>query len=187
MPGLVELMRAHHDATVGDCGLEETLATIRDEMRKFADSEVVAEAQKWHRTNSYIPLEIIAQMSELGVFGLTIPEEFGGANLPYAALMGVYEEQARTCVPFTFPPDSPNLHMLIAVANEEQRKKYLEPYARGEAHSAIAISEPGAGGDPAGMTTRAVRDGDDWVINGRKIWVSRVPQSDFTIVMARTG
>jgi acyl-CoA dehydrogenase len=73
------------------------------------------------------------------------------------------------------------------VANEEQRRKYLEPYARGEAHSAIAISEPGAGGDPAGMTTRAVRDGDDWVINGRKIWVSRVPQSDFTIVMARTG
>ena len=90
-------------------------------------------------------------------------------------------------MPFTFPPDSPNLHMLIAVANDEQRRKYLEPYARGEAHSAIAISEPGAGGDPAGMTTRAVKDGSDWVINGRKIWVSRVPQADFVIVMARTG
>jgi acyl-CoA dehydrogenase len=77
--------------------------------------------------------------------------------------------------------------MLMAVANEAQRRKYLEPYARGEAQSAIAISEPGAGADPAGMTTRAVQDGNDWVINGRKIWVSRVPQADFVIVMARTG
>jgi len=131
--------------------------------------------------------KVLATCKELGLWGLDVPEAYGGANLPYVALMGVYEEQARTCVPFTFPPDSPNLHMLIAVANDEQKVKYLEPYARGEIGSAIAISEPGAGGDPAGMTTRAVRDGDDWVINGRKIWVSRVPQSAFTIVMARTG
>ena len=131
--------------------------------------------------------ELLATCKELGLWGLDVPEEFGGANLPAVALMGVYEEQGRTCVPFTFPPDSPNLHMLMAVANDEQRSKYLEPYARGEAHSAIAISEPGAGGDPAGMTTRARKDGSDWVINGRKIWVSRVPQADFVIVMARTG
>ena len=131
--------------------------------------------------------KILATCKELGLWGLDVPEAYGGANLPYVALMGVYEEQARTCVPFTFPPDSPNLHMLIAAASDEQKQKYLDPYARGEIGSAIAISEPGAGGDPAGMTTRAVRDGDDWVINGRKIWVSRVPQSAFTIVMARTG
>jgi acyl-CoA dehydrogenase len=131
--------------------------------------------------------KLLATCKELGLWGLDVPEEYGGANLPYAALVGVYEEQGRTPVPFTFPPDSPNLHMLIAVANDEQRTKYLEPYARGEAQSCIAISEPGAGGDPAGMTTRAVRDGDDWVINGRKIWVSRVPKADFVIVMARTG
>ena len=131
--------------------------------------------------------KLLATCKELGLWGLDVPEEFGGASLPAVALMGVYEEQARTCVPFTFPPDSPNLHMLMRVVNDEQRRKYLEPYARGEAQSAIAISEPGAGGDPAGMTTRAVRDGGDWVINGRKIWVSRVPQADFVIVMARTG
>jgi alkylation response protein AidB-like acyl-CoA dehydrogenase len=130
---------------------------------------------------------VLATCKELGLWGLDVPEEYGGANLPYSALIGVYEEQGRTCAPFTFPPDSPNLHMLIAVANDEQKRKYLEPYARGEAHSAIAISEPGAGGDPAGMTTRAVKDGGDWIINGRKIWVSRVPQADFVIVMARTG
>ncbi len=130
---------------------------------------------------------LLTKCRELGLWGLDVPEEFGGANLPTVALIGVYEEQGRTCVPFTFPPDSPNLHMLMAVANDEQRHKYLEPYARGDAQSAIAISEPGAGGDPAGMTTRAVKHGSDWVINGRKIWVSRVPQADFVIVMARTG
>jgi acyl-CoA dehydrogenase len=129
----------------------------------------------------------LAQCKELGLWGLDVPEEFGGANLPTVALIGVYEEQGRTAVQFTFPPDSPNLHMLMAVANDEQRRKYLDPYARGTAKSAIAISEPGAGGDPAGMTTRAVQDGDDWVINGRKIWVSRVPYADFVILMARTG
>jgi len=128
-----------------------------------------------------------AKCKELGLWGLDVPEEYGGANLPTVALMAIQEEMGRTCTPFTFPPDSPNLHMLMAVANEEQKRKYLDPYARGEANSCIAISEPGAGGDPSGMLTRAVKDGDDWVINGRKIWVSRVPQSDFIILMARVG
>jgi acyl-CoA dehydrogenase len=130
---------------------------------------------------------ILARCKELGLWSLDVPEELGGANLPTVALMAMNEELGRCAFPFTFPPDSPNLHMLLAVASPEQRKKYLEPYAAGTAKSAIAISEPGAGGDPAGMITRAVQDGDDWVINGRKIWVSRVPQSDFIIVMARTG
>ena len=130
---------------------------------------------------------LLAKCRELGLWALDVPEELGGANLPTVALMPINEELGRTVVPFTFPPDSPSLHMLLAVASPEQREKYLKPYAEGTAVSAIAISEPGAGGDPAGMTTRAVRDGDDWVINGRKIWVSRVPSADFLIVMARTG
>ena len=130
---------------------------------------------------------LLAKCRELGLWALDVPEELGGANLPTVALMAINEELGRTVVPFTFPPDSPNLHMLLAVASPEQREKYLRPYAEGTAHSAIAISEPGAGGDPAGMSTRAVADGTDWVINGRKIWVSRVPQADFVIVMARTG
>lgn len=130
---------------------------------------------------------LLATCRELGLWALDVPEELGGANLPAVALMPINEELGRTVVPFTFPPDSPNLHMLLAVADERQRELYLKPYASGEAKSCIAISEPGAGGDPAGMATRAVKDGDHWVINGRKIWVSRVPQADFTIVMARTG
>ena len=90
-------------------------------------------------------------------------------------------------MPFTLPPDSPNLFMLMAVAGPGQKRKYLEPYARGTAKSCIAISEPGAGGDPSGMRTRAEMIGNEWVINGRKIWVSNVPQADFAIAMARVG
>jgi acyl-CoA dehydrogenase len=176
--------------------LAEEHQMLQDLVAKFVDRELIPlEKATLARETRGEPsglteqeeAKVLAACKELGLWGLDVPEEYGGANLPYVALMGVYEEQGRTCAPFTFPPDSPNLHMLIAVASAEQKRKYLEPYARGEAHSAIAISEPGAGGDPAGMTTRAVKDRGDWIINGRKIWVSRVPDADFVIVMARTG
>jgi len=114
-------------------------------------------------------LKLFKQCKELGLWALDVPEEAGGANLRQWPLVGVNEELGYTAVPFTFPPDSPNLHMMLATVNPEQRKKYLEPYARARPVSAIAISEPGAGGDPAGMKTKAVKDGTDWVINGRKI------------------
>ena len=123
---------------------------------------------------------------ELGLWGLDAPEEYDGADLPAVAMVGVNEEVGRTCVAYTIPPDSPNLRMLMVTCNEDQKRRYLEPYARGETVSAIGISEPGAGADPAGMITRAVRDGDDWVINGRKIWTSRAADADFTILMAVT-
>src|SRR6185436_5960917 len=92
---LVELICSSHGATVGACGLDETLESIRDEMRKFADSEVIDRAQGWHRTNSYIPIEIVTQMAELGVFGLTIPEEFGGMGLGKESMCVVSEELSR--------------------------------------------------------------------------------------------
>ena len=76
--------------------------------------------------------------------------------------------------------------MLMAVGSPQQKKQYMEPYAQGKLKSNIAISEPGAGGDPAHMKTRAIKDGDDWIINGRKIWVSGVSRADFLIVMAST-
>ena len=123
---------------------------------------------------------------QLGLWGLDAPEDIGGVDLPNVAMVGVEEEIGRTVTPYTLPPDSPNLRMLMATVNERQKALYLEPYVRGETVSAIGISEPGAGGDPAGMTTTAVRDGDDWVINGRKIWISRAADADFTILMALT-
>ena len=123
---------------------------------------------------------------KLGLWGLDAPQDVGGADLPYVALLAVNEAMGATVTPYTLPPDSPNLRMLMATVNEQQREAYLAPYARGETISAIGISEPGAGADPAGMITRADRDGDDWVLNGRKIWTSRAAEADFTIVMAVT-
>lgn len=122
----------------------------------------------------------------LGLWGLDCPVEIGGSDLPNVAMIGVEEEIGSTVTPYTLPPDSPNLRMLMATANDYQRTRYLEPYARNQATSAIGISEPGAGTDPAAMITRAVRDGDTWVIDGRKIWVSRAAEADFTIIMAVT-
>jgi acyl-CoA dehydrogenase len=123
---------------------------------------------------------------ELGLFGLDAPEDVGGSDLPMTAMVGVEEEIGRCITPYTLPPDSPNLRMLMQTVDERQRAAYLAPYVAGKTISAIGISEPGAGSDPAGMTTRAVRDGDDWVINGRKIWISRAADADFTILMAVT-
>ena len=122
----------------------------------------------------------------LGLWGLDAPEDVGGVDLPAVAMVGVNEELGKTITPYTLPPDSPNLRMLAATVNERQREAYLAPYVRGETVSAIGISEPGAGADPAGMITRAVRDGEDWVIDGRKIWISRAEEADFTILMAVT-
>ena len=127
-----------------------------------------------------------ARSRELGLWGLDAPAEMSGADLPNVAMVGVWEEIGRSVVPYELPPDSPNLRMLREAASAEQRERYLAPYARGETVSAIAISEPGAGADPAAMSTRAVRDGNDWVIDGRKIWISRAAEADFTILMAVT-
>ncbi len=110
---------------------------------------------------------------ELGLFGLDAPEDVGGADLPHVAMVAVNEELGRNITNYTLPPDSPNLRMMMATVNEQQRAAYLAPYVARETISAIGISEPGAGADPSGMTTSAVRDGDDWIIHGRKIWISR--------------
>ena len=129
---------------------------------------------------------IDATSRALGLWGLDAPADLGGHDLPAVAMVGVNEELGRTVTPYTLPPDSPNLRMLAATVTDRQREAYLAPYGRGETVSAIGISEPGAGSDPAGMSTRAVRDGDEWVLNGRKIWITRAAEADFTIVMAVT-
>jgi len=122
---------------------------------------------------------------ELGLWGLDLPEEFGGVDLPNTALVIIDEELGRTIVPFTFPPDSPNLHMMKEACNEKQRERYMLPYSRGETVSAIGISEPGAGSDPRRMQCKAVKKGDYWVINGTKIWITRGDTMDHVILMAQ--
>jgi len=175
--------------------LSEEHQMLKDLVRKFVDDQLIPlekavlarEAAGGGTIVTPAEREIIDKKSfELGLWGLDAPVEFGGSDLPTVAMIGVNEEIGKTVTPYTLPPDSPNLRMLMATVNDEQRKLYLEPYARGEKVSAIGISEPGAGGDPAGMKTHAEREGDQWVINGRKIWVSRVAEADFTILMAVT-
>lgn len=178
-----------------DFAIDDEYRMLTDTVNRFVDTELMPlEPAVLAREAGGEPCALSeaelaplnAKCRELGLWGLDAPESVGGADLPALALVGVNEAIGRTVVPFTIPPDSPNLHMLLATASDEQRRRYLEPYARGETISAIAISEPNAGADPAGMRTRAILDGDHWVLNGRKIWISRVKQADFTIVMAVT-
>jgi len=178
-----------------DFDLPEEHRMLRDLVAKFVANELMPfENAILAREASGQPASLTAEETaplhkkckELGLWGLDVPESLGGADIGTVAKICVSEELAYTITPFVFPPDSPNLHMLLATVNEDQRKRYLEPYARGEVISAIAISEPGAGADPSGMKTRADKRGDKWVINGQKIWISRMHESAFTIVMAVT-
>ncbi|KWV55548.1 acyl-CoA dehydrogenase [Bradyrhizobium macuxiense] len=176
---------------------DEQTAMIRETVAKFVDRELMPLEPQYLK--SRLPGSGHPELTgehrkrlrdvskELGLWGLDAPEDLGGHDLPTRTMAAVHEELGRSCVPFVLPPDSPNLRMLQAVGTEAQKKKYLQPYIEGRMASAIAISEPGAGGDPAGMKTRAVLEGEQWVINGRKIWISNARAADFIIVMARVG
>ena len=160
---------------------------VRDELMPLEAAVMASEAEgRGLGIGAADHARLDARAHELGLFGLDAPEDVGGSDLPMLAMVGVEEEMGRCITPYTLPPDSPNLRMLMATVNERQRDAYLAPYVAGKTISAIGISEPGAGSDPAGMTTYAVRDGDDWVINGRKIWITRAAEADFTILMAVT-
>ena len=160
---------------------------VRDELMPLEATVLAREAAGGGlRLTDDERMRIDGRSKELGLWGLDAPEDVGGSDLPAVAMIGVNEELGRTVTPYVLPPDSPNLRMLMATVTEEQREQYLAPYVQGKTVSAIGISEPGAGADPAAMTTRAVREGDEWVLNGRKIWTSRAAEADFTIVMAVT-
>jgi (2S)-methylsuccinyl-CoA dehydrogenase len=186
---LVELMQAHHDATVGDCGLDETLATIRDEMRKFADSEVAPQAQQWHRTNSYIPLDVLAQMSELGVFGLTIPQDYGGLGLGKESMCVVSEELSRGYIGVGSLGTRSEIaaELILGSGTEAQKRKWLPPIASGEVLPTAVFTEPNTGSDLASLKTRAVRQGDVYKVYGNKTWITHPVRADLMTLLARTN
>jgi (2S)-methylsuccinyl-CoA dehydrogenase len=186
---LVELIRQGHSATVGVAGLDETLESIREEMRKFADSEVIDHAQSWHRTNSYIPLEIIAQMSELGVFGLTIPEEFGGMGLGKESMCVVSEELSRGYIGVGSLGTRSEIaaELILGGGTSEQKAKWLPKLASGEVLPTAVFTEPNTGSDLASLKTRAVREGDVYKVYGNKTWITHPVRADLMTLLVRTN
>ncbi len=186
---LVELMRADHGATVGACGLEETLETIREEIRKFTDAEIVNNAQGWHRTNSYIPLDVIAQMSELGVFGLTIPEEFGGMGLGKESMCVVSEELSRGYIGVGSLGTRSEIaaELILGSGTTEQKRKWLPKIASGEVLPTAVFTEPNVGSDLASVATRAIRSGGVYRVYGNKTWITHPVRADLMTLLVRTN
>ncbi|MGB3390936.1 MAG: acyl-CoA dehydrogenase family protein [Pseudaminobacter sp.] len=166
---------------------------IENEMKRGMDTVPYRPAPGAHHVfdpDGIISVEKYQHLStrarELGLWGLDVPAELGGVDIGVLGKNMVLEETHRCLVPFILPPDSPNLHWMMAVCTPEQRELYLEPYARGEISSCLAVSEPGAGADASNIRTKATRTANGWLLNGRKTWVSRADWCDFIIVLART-
>ena len=186
---LIELMSQQPAATVGDCGLDETLDAIRDEMRKFADSEVVPHAQGWHRSNSYIPYEIIAQMAELGVFSLTLPDEYGGMGLGKESMCVVSEELSRGYIGVGSLGTRSEIaaELILNGGTDEQKRRWLPKIASGEILPTAVFTEPNTGSDLASLKTRAVRSGDHYVVYGNKTWITHPVRADLMTLLVRTN
>ena len=186
---LVELMRLRQDATVGACGLEDTLDAIRDEMRKFAEGQVVPHAQEWHLRNEYIPLDVISQMSELGVFSLTIPEDYGGMGLGKESMCVVSEELSRGYIGVGSLGTRSEIaaELILGSGTEDQKRKWLPKIASGEVLPTAVFTEPNTGSDLASLKTRAVRDGDTYRVFGNKTWITHPVRADLMTLLVRTN
>ena len=186
---LVELIRQHHDATVGACGLDDTLDSIREEMRKFADDRVAPYAQQWHLKNDYIPFDVISQMSELGVFSLTIPEDYEGMGLGKELMCVVSEELSRGYIGVGSLGTRSEIaaELILGSGTEEQKRKWLPRIATGEVLPTAVFTEPNTGSDLASLRTRAVRQGDVYKIFGNKTWITHPVRADLMTLLVRTN
>jgi len=175
-------------ATFGDSGLDETMEAMRDEMRRFTEAEVAPYAHEWHLQNAYIPMETISQMSELGVFGLTIPEEYGGLGLGKEAMCVVSEELSRGYIGVGSLGTRSEIaaELILLGGTEDQKQRWLPGIASGDILPAAVFSEPNTGSDLASLKTRAVRDGDVYRITGQKTWATHPVRADLMTVLART-
>ncbi|PWB66054.1 MAG: acyl-CoA dehydrogenase [Bradyrhizobiaceae bacterium] len=185
---LIGLMREHHGGTVGDCGLDDTFEAMREEMRKFAESEVAPHAHEWHLGNRYIPLETIAHMAELGVFGLTIPEEYGGMGLGKESMCVVSEELSRGYIGVGSLGTRSEIaaELILGGGTEEQKRHWLPRIASGEVLPTAVFTEPNTGSDLASLKTRAVREGDVYRVHGNKTWITHPVRADLMTLLVRT-
>ena len=173
----------------GNLGLDETHSMIRDQFARFADEKVAPAAQAWHIADELIPLEIVAEMGALGVFGLTVPEEDGGLGLDKTAMCVVTEELSRGYIGVgSLGTRSEIAAELIRVnGTEEQKQRYLARIASGEILPTAVFTEPNHGSDLARIRTRAERTGNGYRITGNKIWITHGARSDLMTLMARTN
>ncbi len=186
---LVELMQEQSaNATVGASGLDEELEMIRDQFRRYAAEKVEPFAHEWHLKDELIPMEIINELAEMGVFGLTIPEEFGGFGLSKASMCVVSEELSRGYIGVGSLATRSEIaaELIIAGGTDEQKAKWLPRISSAETLPTAVFTEPNTGSDLGSLRTRAVKDGDDYTITGNKTWITHAARTHVMTLLART-
>ncbi len=186
---LAHYLTSDHGSTIGDAGLDETLEAIRSEISKFAESEVAPYAHDWHLKNAYIPLEVVKGLADMGVFGLTLPEEYGGMGLGKVAMCVVTEELTRAYIGVGSLGTRSEIasELILGGGTAAQKEKYLPLIASGEILPTAVFTEPNTGSDLASLRTRAVQDGDVYKISGNKTWITHPVRADLMTILARTN
>ena len=161
---------------------------IKQMVREFAESEIKPHIMKWDEAQHF-PMNVFRKAGELGMLGVTLPEEYGGAGLSYIDYVNVIEELAASESGFGLSIAAHNSlcsgHIYQA-GNEEQRKKWLPRLTSGEWIGAWGLTEPGSGSDASGMRTTAVKDGNEWILNGTKNFITNATYADISVVLAVT-
>lgn len=186
---LVDLMRdARGRETFGATGLDDELEMIRDQFRRYADERIVPNAHGWHLADELIPIEIIRELAELGVFGLTIPEEYGGLGLSKAAMVVVSEELSRGYIGVGSLGTRSEIaaELILCGGTPEQKAHWLPRIASGEILPTAVFTEPNTGSDLGSLRTRATRVGEDWEITGNKTWITHAARAHVMTLLART-
>jgi len=177
------------DGHWGHLGLgDEMLEMVRDQFHRFAEEQVIPYAHDWHLKDELIPDDVIAQMAELGVFGLTIPEQWGGLGMGKTAMCVVTEELSRGYIGVgSLGTRSEIAAELIRLGGTDQQKTDILPkLASGEILPTAVFTEPGTGSDLASLKTRAIKDGDDYVVTGNKTWITHAARTDMMTMLVRT-
>ena len=167
---------------------DETLQMIRDQFRRFAEDEVAPRAHGWHLRDELIPIEVVEHMAELGVFGLTVPEEFGGLGLGKVAMCVVTEELSRAYIGVgSLGTRSEIAAELIRLGGTDAQKEYWLPkIASGQILPTAVFTEPNTGSDLGALRTRAMREGDTYYVTGNKTWITHAARTDMMTLLART-
>ncbi len=184
---LAALMGEH--GGFGEHGLEdEALVLVRDQFRRFAEARVAPDAHRWHLEDRLIPMEIVDELAALGVFGLTVPEEYGGAGLGKLAMCVVTEELSRVSLGVGSLGTRSEIaaELIRAGGSEAQKTKWLPRIASGEVLPTAVFTEPNTGSDLGALRTRAVREGELYRVTGAKTWITHAARADLMTLLART-